>query len=353
MPGDVQPLLSICCLGYNHEKFLAETIKSIVDINYKNLEIIIVDDGSKDNSVELLTEIAKTIPLRMEIIAQENTANIGKNLNNAYKKANGQFISFISLDDVYNPPVMLEQINKMVESANLAFIASSKVVNINGDGLIVSDNHALILDSMHGCNANDLLDLEYNEFGAFYIQGAIFRKSIVDEVGAFDEDIIGDDIVLRTKIFKYMIANPIYEFEITRKNACFYRLHDNNIHKKTSRQIKIVTEYLDKYWSDRENPKVLVSWMCHIIANSKFEEYISIFSINKRATQLLLDNRIQAQIKKSVSDEQDILKKLLRIFYKKEKKAHNIRTITLFYFLKFSYAKKRTHRPSVHYSVFK
>ena len=65
------PLLSVCCLGYKHARFLEENVRSICAIDYPNIEIIAVDDGSQDNSVELLNRLAAEIPLKMTVIGQE------------------------------------------------------------------------------------------------------------------------------------------------------------------------------------------------------------------------------------------------------------------------------------------
>ena len=62
------PLLSVCCLGYKHARFLEENVRSICAIDYPNIEIIAVDDGSQDNSVELLNRLAAEIPLKMTVI---------------------------------------------------------------------------------------------------------------------------------------------------------------------------------------------------------------------------------------------------------------------------------------------
>ena len=65
--------LSICCLGYNHANFLKDNLNSICAIQYKNIEVIVVDDGSKDDSVLLLNELASSFPYPIKIIAQQNT----------------------------------------------------------------------------------------------------------------------------------------------------------------------------------------------------------------------------------------------------------------------------------------
>ncbi|GKW33395.1 glycosyltransferase family 2 protein [Pectobacterium versatile] len=353
MLGNTLPLLSICCLGYNHAKFLEENLNSIKNIGYDNIEVVIVDDGSKDNSLDILNNIKKEFRLPIKIISQKNTGNIGKNFNNAYKEANGEFITFISLDDVYNPKVMLKQINTLIDNPTLAFVASSKVVSINSEGFINSGAQALSLFSREKCTINDLLELEYSEFGAFYIQGAIFKKSIVDAVDAFDEDMTGDDIILRTKIFRYLLEKPEYEFKIMHENACFYRLHDNNVHKKTSRQIKIVTEYLEKYWKERENPKILINWMCYYINNSKFEEYIRVFSMNTKTINLLENERIKIKIKESIIKENNKFLTFFKAIYKKKKNEDGSRTVTLFSLLKFTYSSRRNQDVNIHYSTFK
>ncbi|UYZ82835.1 glycosyltransferase [Entomomonas sp. E2T0] len=346
-------LLSICCLGYNHASFLQENLESICKIGYENIEIIVVDDGSKDNSVEILNQLKNKIPYRIEIIAQQNTGNIGKNFNNALKAANGNLITFIALDDVFNPKVVSSEINEMNTNPKLAFIASSKAVYIDDKGMIEDDRLELSLHIENSPSIKDLLELEYSKFGAFYIQGSIFRKDIIDTIGGFDEDMTGDDIVLRTKVFNFMLNNTGLEFKIIRENNVFYRMHGNNIHKNSARQIKIVTEYLEKYWPDRPNPAILIDWMNYTISKCTFEEYMPVFALNKRAASLLNDKKIQDKIKSSVIKNRETF--IQKAIFNKQKIDSTKSQITLFGFIKFSYSRKKNKKPDttkIHYSQY-
>lgn len=331
-----EELLSICCLGYNHEKFLKDNLDSIKRIDYPHIEVIVVDDGSSDNSVSLLRDIQKDFPFELKIIAQKNTGNIGKNLNNAYHVAKGSLITFISLDDVFNSKAILEEIKIMNANPKLAFVAAKKAVAISNDGFINNNLPKLPIETINNPSLEELLEFDYSHFGAFYIQGAIFRKEIIDRIQGFDEDMTGDDIVLRTKLFREMICSGIWEYHFINYNNVFYRLHDNNIHKNSSRQIKIVTEYLEKYWPDREDPKILIDWVCSIGRNKPLNEYLAVFSLNNRASSLLKNERIQKSISKSISLEKF---HFFKFVFTKKKIDRTTRQILLFNFIKINYKK--------------
>lgn len=337
-------LLSICCLGYNHGAFLAENLQSICKIDYANIEIIIVDDGSSDDSVEKLSVLKQDISYPLEIISQKNTGNIGKNFNVAWQKARGEFITFIALDDVFNPSTMLTEIEFMNSDSSLAFVASSKTVSIDENGFLnIKNPSELALAHLNNPTASDCLDLEYKEFGAFYIQGSIFRKQIIDQVGGFDEDMCGDDIVLRTKVFNYMLKNPQWDFKIIRENSVFYRLHGNNVHKNSPRQIKIVTEYLGKFWPNHPNPPILTSWLSHLIRNFPADQYMQVFSHNQRAADLLKDKKVQKLIEKSKKQGNSFID---RFIYQRKRLGNGMRQIFIFGIPVFSY-NKNTRKPPV------
>jgi nucleoside-diphosphate-sugar epimerase len=277
----MKDLLSICCLGYNHALFLRENLESITNITYPNIEVIVVDDGSKDNSIAVLNELKQTFPLPLTVIAQENTGNIGKNFNTALRLAKGSLVAFIALDDVFNHKVVDSEIEMMLENEYLAFVAAKKAVSIDNEGLITGNLPSLPIAHLENISPKDLLDFEYSDFIAFYIQGCIFRKSVIDKIGGFDEDMTGDDIVLRTKLFRYLIQHPKWKYDFVAENNVFYRLHENNIHKNTFRQIRIVTEYLEKYWPERPNPKILTAWTHGAIGNKNLDEVFALFSLMK------------------------------------------------------------------------
>ena len=70
--NDSKSLVSICCLSYNQEKYIKEAIEALWMQEYKNIEILALDDGSSDNSPNILSELAKKSPVPMQIILQKN-----------------------------------------------------------------------------------------------------------------------------------------------------------------------------------------------------------------------------------------------------------------------------------------
>ena len=89
--------ISIIVPAYNVQKYIKQCLESIINQTYKNLEIIVVNDGSKDKTLDIIENIAK-IDERIIVINQENQG-VSASRNNGLKSANGDFIMFVDSDD--------------------------------------------------------------------------------------------------------------------------------------------------------------------------------------------------------------------------------------------------------------
>lgn len=296
-------LLSICCLGYNHAKYIPDSLKAIWKCDYKNIEIIALDDGSKDESEKILHSLKDKSPFPMEVIVQDNTGNIARNLNLLLKKAKGEFVILISFDDVLLPERINECIQIMIKNQNIGFVTSSKIYEIDCEGKEIKSNAKLKIDEMLKPTIKDLLYLEYSDLVSFYVQSTVFRKNLIELVDGFDEDMTADDIVLRTKIFNYIDTYNSFGYEIVRFPICCYRKHDKNISSNSIRQLKSVTEYLSRYWAEYENPKILEQWANNAIADLNFKDSLNVFSMNSRTASLLSCPKIQNALAKKIKCE--------------------------------------------------
>ena len=92
-----KPKVSICVPVYNMEKYLKECLDSLVNQSLKEIEIICVNDESKDSSLDILNEYAKRYP-NIKIVSQKNTG-LGGARNTALRNANGEYIGFVDADD--------------------------------------------------------------------------------------------------------------------------------------------------------------------------------------------------------------------------------------------------------------
>ena len=93
-----EELISVAMPTYNDEKYIAEAIESILNQTYKNFELIIIDDCSKDDNWKIISEYAKK-DKRIKAYRNEKNRGISYNLNLAIKKAKGEYIARMDGDD--------------------------------------------------------------------------------------------------------------------------------------------------------------------------------------------------------------------------------------------------------------
>ena len=97
----VEDLVSIITPCYNGGKYIAETIDSVIAQSYSRWEMIIVDDGSTDNSGEIVRQYMAKEP-RIRFLQQKNAGSAAAR-NNGIRNANGRFIALLDADDLWDP----------------------------------------------------------------------------------------------------------------------------------------------------------------------------------------------------------------------------------------------------------
>lgn len=112
----MKDLISIIIPCYNAGKTMTRTINSILLQDYKNLEIILVDDGSVDNTLEIATRFANADP-RFKIITQENSG-VSVARNNGLRNATGDYVVFLDADDNYTTPYAISKMLKNLKDNN-------------------------------------------------------------------------------------------------------------------------------------------------------------------------------------------------------------------------------------------
>ena len=122
-------LISIIIPVYNAEKFLDETINTVLNQTYKNFELILVNDGSKDKSVDV---IKKHNDKRIKLIDNKNNKGAALSRNDGIRKAKGRYICFLDADDLWNKEKLEKQINFMKEKECAFSFTGYEFANENG-----------------------------------------------------------------------------------------------------------------------------------------------------------------------------------------------------------------------------
>ena len=272
MSEQEKPLVSICCLSYNHAKFIQEAIESFWNQEYKNIEIIALDDGSNDNSVEVLENLAKISPCPMTVLSQKNTGNVPANFNKLLKKANGKYISMIALDDILTQDSISKKLWFMENNNDIAFVFDSVIKEINEDSIYIGDR----INSTYGYNTltcEELFDKEYHQKWTFYTQGSLFRKNILIEINGYDEDMISDDDVLRLKLFNYLKNNKNKKCYILSTPSCCYRHHTSNVSNNLYNNCLMISEVFDRFFPNAKKSVEYKKRAKALIKNLSYEEF--------------------------------------------------------------------------------
>ena len=215
------PLISVIIPVYNGEKYLKETIESVIEQTEKNWEIIAINDGSKDRSLKILQMFEKTIPDRIRVFSVENggvsrARNIGADL------ARGIYLAFLDQDDLWVPHKLEYQIALFLKDRSLGISFTNQSL-IDEHGKMIEDRH-LILDHRHrGYVFEQLL------FGDFIpISTVIISRDIFLKIGGFDPQFaIAEDFDFLLKVTRYYpidyIDEPLVLYRQHKESGSFTR----------------------------------------------------------------------------------------------------------------------------------
>ena len=126
------PLVTVICLCHNQAPFVAEAIQSVWDQNYPNVELIVVDDGSVDNSKDEIKEKLKGLPT--EFIDLNKSVGNCTAFNHGIKKAKGEVIIYLAADDVLYPDRISEGL-KSFESKTGVNLRDVMLLTEHGDNI--------------------------------------------------------------------------------------------------------------------------------------------------------------------------------------------------------------------------
>jgi glycosyltransferase involved in cell wall biosynthesis len=232
-----QPLVSIIIPVYNVEKYLRECLDSVVGQTYKNLEIIVVDDGSTDGSGKILREYAAR-DRRFKIVREKNSG-LSAARNHGYTEATGELVMFLDGDDVFKPDLIETMAGAIIENdADLAWCGYETFDAESGKKL----SAIFIPDMAEGeITVQDLSSNEKKKKLRFYqlsvavsVWTKMFRKTFIDmHKMRFDETIrVAEDVdwFVRSLIYANKIAwvnRPLTRYRTNRAGSNMATLEKN------------------------------------------------------------------------------------------------------------------------------
>jgi len=188
------PLVSIIIPSYNHAQYIENAIESVLNQTYQNIELIINDDGSNDNTHEVLKKYIGTT--RVTIKLNQKNRNQATVLNEAIDMAKGDFIGFLPSDDWYLPNKIELQIKKF-ESV------SAEVGVIYGAGLFyLQESGEMLPTGLKLFKGNILEEMLKGPFNVFPVT-PLFRKNCFSMV-KFDETYSAEGEGLYVRLAKYV-----------------------------------------------------------------------------------------------------------------------------------------------------
>jgi len=128
-----KPKVSIIFSAYNHAEFIEQLVNSILDQTYSNFEIIAVDNGSLDNTSEIIKSIKDP---RIKLYKLKKNVGLSLGLNYGLERSKGEFICFVGSDDIFFPDKLEKQIKYLEEHPSVGAVFSYvQLINENGERL--------------------------------------------------------------------------------------------------------------------------------------------------------------------------------------------------------------------------
>ena len=211
-----QPLVSVIIPTYNHAKFIGKAIESVLSQTYKNFELIIIDNYSKDDTEKIVASYEDD---RIVYLKFRNNDIIAASRNYGIKYSHGEYIAFLDSDDFWHKQKLEKQ---------LPHFEISEIIGVSSNAILVSETPYYKKVNL-ARSKQGYVDYEYREFlncNPIMTSSLIVRRDTLDRAGFFDEDKVFsciEDWELWLRMARYgsfrVLENPFLTYLVSRKRG--------------------------------------------------------------------------------------------------------------------------------------
>lgn len=207
-----QPLVSIICTCYNHELFIEDALKSVIDQTYSTIELIVINDSSSDGSLSVIESVLSQYP-KVPFVNNVERMGLCKNFNRGLSMSFGKYILDLSGDD----ELQLDKIERQVdflESLDSDFgvaYSNAEIIDVNGNVLGFSYPVDLSKKAEKRPPEGDIY-LDLIKRYAIATQTMMMRRETLEEMGGYDENLAYEDFdfwIRSSRTWKYAYQDEI------------------------------------------------------------------------------------------------------------------------------------------------
>jgi alpha-1,3-rhamnosyltransferase len=209
------PLVTVIISSYNHAAYIEASIRSVLEQTYANVELLVYDDGSRDNSVEIIQRLADRYGFFFQ--AQPNQG-LSPTLNAGIAKARGDFIAPFGSDDIMHNDRLQRQMAWLLQYPEVG-IAAGNIIKIDEHG----QQHPSKRQRQHPQRFLDFDDMFLGRKQSPATATLLFRKQALLDIGGFNPAIRLEDLYVELKI-----TERGWKIGVMEDVLAYYRVHPTN-----------------------------------------------------------------------------------------------------------------------------
>ncbi|WP_394665627.1 glycosyltransferase family 2 protein [uncultured Chryseobacterium sp.] len=234
-------LVSIIVCSYNHSKYIEENLDSIKNQTYKNIQLIVADDASKDNSTETFEQwLSKNNYPAEKNFHQKNTG-LATMLNECIESVKGEFVKVIAADDYLHPEAIEKSVKELERLGDDYGMVFTDTYFVNEESEITED---LADYNTLGNIDKDLFRKELIKNNRIAALTVLMRKDVLVETGKYKSDLLIEDY------FRWLKINALYFIAYIPEKLAYYRTHTTNLSSSAKERIEKETLLLQMLFDE-------------------------------------------------------------------------------------------------------
>lgn len=249
-----QPLVSVVVISYNQAHFINQMLDSLKSQTYSNWELIVADDASEDNSVDIFKNWLHENKVSAKQIFHTKNTGLATVLNEAITLCNGEYVKFIAADDYLDPECLEKSVQCLEEKGK-------EYGMVHTDTFCVDENSNFLPDFANFNISGIVPPLEFrellikgNRIGALTV---LMRTNVLRETGKYNARFLVEDYQ------RWLMISEKYFIAYVPEKLAYYRLHDGNISKSKADRILLEDRILQLMFDHKGVAKEYINDFLH------------------------------------------------------------------------------------------